>query len=344
MASTARTCWSRRGSAASTTWSSRSASASSSSVALKAATRSLGRSRMKPTVSVMITSRSRGKRSRRLVGIEGGEELVLHQHRGVGEGVEQRRLAGVGVADDGEDRQAAVVALPPAQVAVLGEAGHPPLQRGDPVAHPAAVDLQLGLAGAAAADAAGQARERVVAPGQARVEVLELRQLHLQLAVGALRPLREDVEDQLGAVEDLEAGGLGDVAGLRRREVGVEDDQVRHQLHGAEQDVLQLPLADERARVDLVPVLQRGVHHLDAGGAGQLLQLLQRRLALLAATASAPRPPPGWPAPARRCRARCGPGRTPPPAPGPRPARRGAARGPRRPSPPARGRRPGSRG
>ena len=34
-------------------------------------------------------------------GVEGGEEPVLDQHAGVGEAVEQRRLAGVGVADDG---------------------------------------------------------------------------------------------------------------------------------------------------------------------------------------------------------------------------------------------------
>ena len=77
-----------------------------------------------------------------------------------------------------------------------------------------------------APDAAGQPRERVVAPHQPWIEVLELRQLDLQLAVGRLRPLREDVEDQLGAVEDLEGGGLGDVDGLGRRQVGVEDDEV----------------------------------------------------------------------------------------------------------------------
>ena len=49
----------------------------SSRVARKPATRSGGRSRMKPTVSVTITSRSRGKRSRREVGSKRGEELVL---------------------------------------------------------------------------------------------------------------------------------------------------------------------------------------------------------------------------------------------------------------------------
>ena len=54
--------------AASTTWRSKEASASSSRVARKAATRSAGRSRMNPTVSVTITSRSRGKRRRRDVG------------------------------------------------------------------------------------------------------------------------------------------------------------------------------------------------------------------------------------------------------------------------------------
>ena len=151
---------------------------------------------------------------------------------------------------------------------------------GDAVAHPPPVDLELGLARAAPADAAGQPRERVVAPDQPRVEVLELGQLDLQLAVRRLGPLREDVEDQLGAVEDLEGGGVGDVDGLRRRQVGVEDDEVGHELHGAEQDVLELALADEGARVGIAAHLHRRVDDLDAGGARQLPELRERGLGL----------------------------------------------------------------
>ena len=117
--------------------------------------------------------------------IERREELVLGEHVRVGERVEERGLAGVGVADDGEHRQAAVVPLLAPELAARAERLDAPLERGDPVAHAAAVDLELRLAGAAPADAAGEARERVVAADEARVEVLELGELDLELAVGA---------------------------------------------------------------------------------------------------------------------------------------------------------------
>ncbi len=66
-------------------------------------------------------------------------------------------------------------------------------------------DLEHGLARSAAADAAGEPRQPGVLLGQARQRVLELRQLDLQLAVAASGALREDVEDELGAVDGLRA-------------------------------------------------------------------------------------------------------------------------------------------
>ena len=62
----------------------------------------VGRLLMKPTVSVSRTSRPLGRRAARR-GIEGGEELVLGQDRRAGQRVEERALAGVGVADEGDD-------------------------------------------------------------------------------------------------------------------------------------------------------------------------------------------------------------------------------------------------
>ena len=90
-----------------------------------------------------------------------------------------------------------------------------------PVARAAASDLEGGLAWPATADAAGEAGERVVLLPEARQAVLQLRQLHLQLAVTALGALGEDVEDQLGTVDYLEIALLGDRRGLRRGELAV---------------------------------------------------------------------------------------------------------------------------
>jgi hypothetical protein len=74
----------------------------------------------------------------------------------------------------------------------------------DALARAAPPDLELRLAGAAPADAAREARERVVLLPEAGQGVLELRELDLELAVAALGVLREDVEDELRAIDDLQ--------------------------------------------------------------------------------------------------------------------------------------------
>ena len=67
---------------------------------------------------------------------------------------------------------------------------------------------------------------RTPLPGEPRQQVVELRQLHLQPALPRARAPREDVEDELRAVERLAADRLLDVALLRRRQLVVEDDHV----------------------------------------------------------------------------------------------------------------------
>ena len=82
----------------------RSASITSSSVARKAATSVVGRSEMKPTVSDRMMRRPLGELHLAHGRIERREHLVLGEDGGAGEAVEQRRLAGVGVADDRHHR------------------------------------------------------------------------------------------------------------------------------------------------------------------------------------------------------------------------------------------------
>ena len=233
---------------------------------------------MKPTVSVMMISRSDGKAQPPRGRIERGEQLVLDQHVAVGERVEQRRLAGVGVADDRHHRQLGLGAQRAPLLAPLAELLDLLLEQVDLLARAAAVDLELGLAGAAPADAAGEARHHRVLLVQPRQRVLELRQLDLQLAVARLRVLREDVEDQHGAIDDLELGGVGDGARLRRREIVIEHQHGGVGLQRARHQLVELALADEEARIDLLPALRHHVEHAHAGGAAQLLQLGEARL------------------------------------------------------------------
>ena len=94
------------------------------------------------------------------------------------------------------------------------------------MADPPAVGFELRFARSARADAAAEPRQRVARSDQPRHQVLELRELDLQLAFPRSRAPREDVEDQLRAIDDLAIERLFEVAQLRRRELVVEDDEV----------------------------------------------------------------------------------------------------------------------
>ncbi len=125
------------------------------------------------------------------------------------------------------------------------------------------------FAGSAPADAAGQAAERVVLLAQARQGVLELRQLDLQLAVAALGALREDVEDHLGAIQDLEIGLAGDGVRLSRAQIAVENQGLGAEIDGLGHHVFELAGAHDEARICLIAQLDDAFDHVDAGGARQ---------------------------------------------------------------------------
>ena len=148
--------------------------------------------------------------------VERGKELVLGEHVGIGERVEQRALAGVGVADDGDHRHVESAAPAARSLALLGQRLELRLEVGDALACAAATDFELRFTGAAPADAAGETRERVVFLPEPRERVFELGELDLQLAVARLGALGEDVENELRAIDDLEIGVLGDGRDLRR--------------------------------------------------------------------------------------------------------------------------------
>ena len=78
---------------------------------------------------------------------------------------------------------------------------------------------------AAGANAAAELRHALALAGQPRQLVLELRQLHLQHALAGAGVAREDVEDELGAVDHRARQPRLNVARLRRRQVVVEQHQ-----------------------------------------------------------------------------------------------------------------------
>src|SRR5690606_6106592 len=118
-------------------------------------------------------------------GPEGGEQLVARHDVGVGDGVEERRLAGVGVPDQRDDGRRRLAARTARLAAALADLGDGPLERGDTVPDAAPVDLELGLAWAQGADAATQTAHRLTAPRQPRQLVLQLGQFDLHLGLAA---------------------------------------------------------------------------------------------------------------------------------------------------------------
>ena len=144
---------------------------------------------------------------------------------------------------------------------------------GDAVVDAPLVDLQPGLARAAGADAAGEARQGVVAGGQLGQHVFQLGHLDLQLALAGAGAAGEDVEDELGAVDHPQIGVVGDRADLRGAQFLIEQEQVGAEAQTHEHDLHQLAATEDEAGVDVLAPLDHLGDHLHSGGAGQLDQL-----------------------------------------------------------------------
>ncbi len=180
---------------------------------------------MKPTVSVSRYGRP-WTSSARVVGSSVWKSRSCTAGVGAGERVEQARLAGVRVAGERDRRELRALALAPHRPAGGARALEPPLERRDPVARQAAVGLDLGLPRSARPDPAAEALEVRPQAAHAGEVVLELGELDLELALGRVRVVGEDVEDDRRAVDHRHAGLLLEVALLAREQLVVAGDQV----------------------------------------------------------------------------------------------------------------------
>ena len=206
-------------------------------------------------------------------GVERGEELVGDQHVAAGQRAHQRRLAGVGVADERDRRLRGAPAA--ARGGVLLDRRELAAQLGDAVAHLAPVELERRLAGALAADAAALAVLAAAALAQARRQVVEARDLHLQPRLAAAGVALEDREDDRRAVEHLGAGGALEVARLRRARC-----RGRRARRWPRSAALRRLSSSPSSRLGVGSVARCGAparperHHAAAAGqAGQLLEL-----------------------------------------------------------------------
>ena len=138
-----------------------------------------------------------------------------------------------------------------------------------------AVLFELLLARAPDADPALVARQVGPHPLQPGHRVLELRQLDLEVGLVGPRPGGEDVEDDLGPVDHLDAQELLQVPRLGGAEVVVEDDEVGLVRLDQLLQLLDLARADVRGDVRLLPLLEHAADDDQPGGLGQAPDLVQ---------------------------------------------------------------------
>src|SRR5712691_3010421 len=222
--------------------------------------------------------------------IERDEERVGRLRVRPRQPIEQRRLSGVRVADERHGRHRRLV--PPfaelrASLAYLRDvAGDPMNPRPD--APP--VGLELRFAGSPRADAAAEPRQRGGRPDEPREKILQLRELDLQLAFARARAAREDVENQLCAIDDLAADLLLDLALLRGRQLVVEDHDVDAGFRGGCRERLDLAGAEERRRIGFRTLLEYAQHDLGPRRLCEAGQLVERALGFLPARAARDQP------------------------------------------------------
>ena len=213
--------------------------------------------------------------------VERLEEAIVHGRTRAGERVQQRRLAHVRVARERDGRRLRAAARLSAHGALLPEPAQASPQQRDAPTRQASIRLELRLARASRPDSTAQALEVLPHAAHAREVVLELRELDLQLALRADRVLREDVEDQLRAVDDARLQCVLERALLHRVELVVDDQDLRARHRVGLLQLLELALADVATSVGPPAVLDELGDRLDLGRSRQLAELGQLLLRVL---------------------------------------------------------------
>ena len=215
------------------------------------------------------------------------EQPIVDGDVRIGQRVQQRRLADVGVAGERDSRRFRPLTFLAAYLALLAEILQAPAQERDPAARDAAVGLELRLAWASRPDAgsegpqtAAEALEMLPHAPHARQVVLELCQLDLELSLGAPRMLRKDVEDQLRSIDDACLEGVFERSLLDWVELVVHQEHLGARFLVGALELLELSLSKVGAPLRAGPVLDELTDRLDERRVRELTQLGQLTLGI----------------------------------------------------------------
>src|SRR5437588_9186819 len=192
-------------------------------------------------------------------GIESGEEPVLYKDLTVGQGVQERRLPRIGVANDRNYRHLST--QPPCTLlfTIFPQHFDLPFQITDTLTHPPPINFKLRLPGASSPNAPSQTGEGIAATGETWKAIAELRKFHLDFSGAALGTPAENIQDQLRAVDDLQLRQIGNCRRLGRREVLIKDEVVHAVLQRFNDDLLQLAAPQQIFGMDGLRALDHGL-------------------------------------------------------------------------------------
>lgn len=146
--------------------------------------------------------------------VERGKEPVFGQDIGIGEGVHQAALAGIGIADKA-DLEAVLATFDRAFLALL-DLFQLVLEVADALVDQAAVDFELFLTRSAHVGAGFDTIEMRPQPFQSAAVVFELGQLHREPGLMGAGVLSKDMQDQRGVVDHRYWNDFFEVASLTR--------------------------------------------------------------------------------------------------------------------------------
>jgi len=208
-------------------------------------------------------------------GVQGGKQLVGGIGPGLCQGIEQGRLAGVGVADQGHGQHLAAGARAAPHGTLASKQLQTVFEHLDPLAEQTPVGFKLGFARPTQADTALLTLQVRPTAHQAGRHVLQLRQFDLQLAFMASGALGEDVENQAGAIDNTTPQFLFQVALLGSGKFMIENGDVG--AHAADRlgHLGHFSLARIERGIRAFPASLHDSHGDGTGRSRQQLKLLQ---------------------------------------------------------------------